>query len=119
MGLFEGCTPGFWRQPQHLDSWIPTGFEPLDDFDATFNVNFFDPNITLLQAVNLGGGGIEALARHAVAALLNSAHPDVDYPLSTTDVINLVQGIDPTNAQEVEDLKDLFEGFNELGCPLD
>ena len=22
----EGCTPGFWKQPQHFDSWV--GFAP-------------------------------------------------------------------------------------------
>ena len=33
---------------------------------------------TLLDALNSGGGGINALMRHAVAALLNASNPDVD-----------------------------------------
>lgn len=119
MGLigFEGCTPGFWRQPQHFDSWTDP-FDPTDDFDATFGVDFFDPDRTLLEALTTGGGGLNALGRHAVAALLNAASPDVDYPLTVQEVIDMVQAVDPTDDDAVEALKDQFEEFNELGCPL-
>jgi hypothetical protein len=37
-------------------------------------------NLTLLQALN-GGGGIYNLARQAVAALLNTCSDEVDYPM--------------------------------------
>ena len=33
----EGCTPGFWKQPQHFDSWV--GFEPSDSFEDVFGVD--------------------------------------------------------------------------------
>ena len=33
----EGCTPGFWKQEQHFDSWV--GFAPTDSFDAVFGVD--------------------------------------------------------------------------------
>ena len=46
---------------------------------------------TLLEAVWARGGGINALARHAVAALLN-ASADIGYPLSVDDVEELVCG---------------------------
>jgi hypothetical protein len=103
----EGCTPGYWKN--HLEAWPATGFTTGADFDATFGVDYFDPDITLLQAVNLGGGGYNALARHGTAALLSAAHPDVDYPYTVAEVIALVQAGD----------KDALEAANELGCPLD
>jgi len=42
--------------------------------------------MTLLGALNLGGGGFQALARHGVAGLLSSA--SVQYPYSATQVLN-------------------------------
>jgi len=111
----EGCTPGFWKN--HLDAWAGTGFIPGDDFEVVFGVNAsFDPH-TLLDAINLGGGGEKALARHAVAALLNAASPDVDYAFTVADVISMVQ-----NAYASGDFttaKDLFDAANNAGCPLD
>lgn len=103
----EGCTPGYWRN--HLDSWGPTGFSPADDFDTTFGVDLFDPDITLEQAVWARGGGVNRLARHGTAALLSAAHPDVDYLFSVAEVIAAVQ---------VGDADSLAQA-NELGCPLD
>jgi hypothetical protein len=102
----QGCTPGYWKN--HLESWAAAGYAPGADFDSTFGVNLFDPNITLETAVNLGGGGANRLARHGVAALLSAAHPGVGYPLSVAEVIAAVQA---GNA-------DLLEQSNELGCPL-
>jgi uncharacterized repeat protein (TIGR01451 family) len=113
----EGCTPGYWKQDQHFDSW-PAPYLPSSDFDATFGVNFFNPNITLLEAAGLGGGGVNALARHAVAALLNSASAGVDYPYTTAQVLAIVQGTGAFAGQSVEARKNLLEAANQLGCPL-
>jgi hypothetical protein len=104
----QGCTPGYWKQPHHLDSWGPTGYVPDDYFNTVFVVDFFDPEFTLLEALKAKGGGVNALARHATAALLSAAHPGVDYPASVAKVLALVQDGD----------KDTLEGYNELGCPL-
>jgi hypothetical protein len=60
------------------DSWGPTGYTPGDDFDAPFGVDLFNPDITLGEAVNLGGGGVHKLARHGTAALLSAASTDVN-----------------------------------------
>ena len=64
----EGCTPGYWRQPHHFDSWVPAGHSPTDSFNAVFGVSATG-NPTLLQAVKKKGGGEKALLRHATAAL--------------------------------------------------
>jgi hypothetical protein len=111
----EGCTPGYWKQSQHFDSW--EGYATGDDFDTVFGVDLFNPDITLLQALNQGGGGVNALARHAVAALLNAASSGVDASLTEGEVIQLVQdaslGLVP-----IETAKNTLAASNELGCPL-
>jgi hypothetical protein len=112
----EGCTPGFWKQEQHFDSWV--GYTQDQLFNDVFGVGTF-PDLTLLEALDLGGGGAEALARHGVAALLNAASPDVDYPLSEAEVIALVHDALVSGDEGViEDAKNQLEGFNEAGCPL-
>ena len=56
--------------------------------------------------------------RQAVAALLNAAHPDVDYPLTTAQVTDMVNGaVASGNKATIESLKDTLEGFNKLGAP--
>jgi len=102
----EGCTPGYWRN--HLSDWAATGYSPGDDFDTTFGVDLFSPDITLEEAINLGGGGVRKLARHGTAALLSAAHPSVDYPFTVAEVIALVQSGDSSP---------LVDG-NELGCSI-
>jgi len=110
----EGCTPGFWRQPHHLDSWV--GYSPGDSFDAVFGVDA-QGDQTLLEAVWQGGGGARALGRHAVAALLNSVDPDVQYEFSEAEVIQIVQ--DAYASGDFNGAKNLLEGQNEQYCPLD
>jgi hypothetical protein len=110
----EGCTPGYWKQSQHFDSW--EGYATGDDFDTVFGVDLFNPDISLLDALNLGGGGVNALARHAVAALLNAASSGVDASLSEAEVIQLVQ--DAETSGDFEAAKNTLAASNELGCPL-
>jgi hypothetical protein len=104
--LPEGCSPGYWKK--HLSEWAPTGFSPGDDFDATFGVDLFDPDITLDEAVNAKGGGVNKLARHGTAGLLSAAHPTVSYPLTVAEVISAVQAGDANT----------LAAHNDLACPL-
>jgi hypothetical protein len=73
---------------------VPTGFSPGQTLESVFEVpNVFGlDNNTLLQALNFTGGtsttgAAKILLRAGVAALLNAAHPDVDYPSTTGQVI--------------------------------
>jgi len=102
----EGCTPGYWKQPQHFGNW--EGYTQNQDFDTVFGVNLFNPNITLLQALNLNGGGVNRLARHATAGLLSASSSGVLYPYTVAEVLALAQAGDA----------DSLEDANELGCPL-
>ena len=60
---------------------------------------------------------MKALGRHTVAALLNAASPGVSYDLTASEIIEGFNDVFPGG--DYEGLKDLFEGFNEQGCPLD
>ena len=73
-------------------------------------------NPTLLQALQANGGGINALARHAVAALLNASSPDVSYPYTVDEVIEMTQAVN--DSESFKATKYLFENANEAGCPL-
>jgi hypothetical protein len=115
----QGCTPGYWKQPHHIESW-PSAYAPGNSYNGVFGVSSsFGPTFTLLEALELGGGGENALARHAVAALLNAAHPNVNYIYSTeSQVISMVQQAyaPPPN---YEPTKDLFDAANNTSsCPL-
>lgn len=111
----EGCTPGYWRQPHHFDSY-PAEYQPDDLFNEVFDVAAFDSDLTLAQATRLRGGGLNALGRHAVAALLNAASDDVSYDRSVDSVIASFNAAYATG--DYEPVKNVFEGFNEQNCPL-
>ncbi|MGH8469757.1 MAG: hypothetical protein ACREVY_12490 [Gammaproteobacteria bacterium] len=115
-GQGQGCTPGYWKQSQHFDSWT-SPYTPSSLFSAVFENAF--PGMTLLQVLEQGGGGLTALGRHTVAALLNAASPDVSYDLTVSEVIAQFNQTFPGTNTAYEDLKNTFEGFNEQGCPLD
>jgi hypothetical protein len=111
----DGCTPGYWKQPQHFDSWL--GYRTSDLYPEVFGVDPSFGDITLIEALNLGGGGERALARHAVAALLNAMSAGTDAVFTAAGVIHLVQ--QAYSNGDLETLKDRLMAANELGCPLD
>jgi len=107
----EGCTPGYWKQPQHFDSWVT--YDQDDLFSDVFGVG---PDITLLQALQTGGGGENALGRHAVAGLLDAASLDLVYMFTEAEVIQMV--VDAYDTPDFEGIKSILEEENELICPL-
>jgi len=84
------------------------------------------PDDTFLEALNYGGGpGVSGatrmLLRAAVAALLNSTAPDVDFAVSAGHVINTT--IDRIESQGRHSILVRATYFDELnngpeGCPL-
>jgi hypothetical protein len=90
----EGCSPGFWKT--HAQLWdgssktLPSiTYRTTMSFNAALGVTALQSgkanNVTLLQAIQTGGGGLNALGRQTVSALLNSQ--SVNYPLSLSTVI--------------------------------
>jgi hypothetical protein len=141
----QGCTPGWWKN-QGLgayddasdalamavtaavaDHWgsAPAGFDGTHDalFMDAFNLTSaemtavgLDPNLTLLGAIELGGGNYFALARQGTAALLNSV--SVDYSYDADQVLQMVH--DAIVNQDLDDLVDLFDdanNFDHSSCP--
>jgi hypothetical protein len=109
----QGCTPGYWKQEQHFDSWTAP-FTPNTLFNTVFDNAF--PGKTLLQVLENGGGGLDALGRHTVAALLNSASNGVNYGLTPAQVIAAFNAVFPGGNYEGQ--KNIFAALNERNCPL-
>jgi hypothetical protein len=110
-----GCTPGFWKQEHHFGSW-PEGYKPDDSFDEAFSINVFGNDLSLLDALEMKGGGLNALLRQSTAALLNSAHPEINYGFTFDEIIEVFKAAFENG--EYEPTKDQFEEMNEAGCPL-
>jgi len=110
----EGCTLGYWKQPQHADSCVATGYAFDDMFCDIFECAF--PGMTLIEVLWQGGGHLNALGRHTVAALLNDDSPDVSYDLDEAAIINMFNCVYPEGP--FYPTKRVFEEFNEQGCPL-
>lgn len=114
---FDGCSQGYWKS--HEAAWEVTGYSTTANFDNIFGCHAFGCDMTLMEALWLGGGGLNALGREAVAALLNAAHPGVDYPLTPEEVIQKVR--QAIEAGVYESTKNELEEYNEdaiSGCPL-
>ena len=71
--------------------------------------------LTFADPLRLTGGGLNALLRHAVAALLNATSADVDYPLTAAQVITLTNAAIASG--DYEGTKDLFNEYNNLTAP--
>lgn len=117
----EGCTPGYWKQDHHYDSWpvdLSTTF--YDVFGRSIDIRvkrqgtIYEP--TLLEALNATGGQVNMAARHAVAAYLNASSSGVSFDLTPSSVIEAFQtSFDNDNyGVLIQNLVDL----NEQGCPL-
>ncbi len=115
----EGFTPGFWKN--HTEDWM--GYDPTDSYADVFGVTVHakvlklgdkndDGELSLLETLNLRGNSIKSFYRHSVAALLNAAHPNVDYAFTETEVKDMVQEAFATGAFETFKLR--FEVQNEL-----
>lgn len=125
----EGCTPGYWKQEHHWDSWplrpssgqiVPSDFIAeicnAPELGCLDSYGDIPTNITLIDALTRKGGGENAFLRHGAAALLNALHPDVEHWDKCDVCGNINAGYD---TRDFEYHKDLFAVDNELGCPLD
>jgi len=69
-----------------------------------------------VQVLAQGGGGVKALGRHAVAALLNTTSSGVSYDLTTQEVIDAFNAA--VASGNYTPLHSKLERLNEQGCPL-
>ncbi|SDS39433.1 DUF7507 domain-containing protein [Pseudomonas oryzae] len=122
---FEGCTPGFWKNSP--GSWV--GYSPNQLVGSVFSLpsgvlNNQLGDDTLMEALGYPGGtnlvgAAQILLRAAVASLLNAGHPDVDFPLTTSEVITQVNAALATKDRgTILALASTLDGYNNLGCDL-
>jgi hypothetical protein len=129
----QGCTPGFWKNNARnwgANAW-GCGLSPDMPISYIFWLNeplvirgngkstITDP--TLLEALDANGGGVNAMIRHGIAAILNACSPCVTYAIN--DPIQIVYMIEDTlngvpGAYTVDELHYMFAGYNEAGCPV-
>ena len=109
---FEGCTLGYWKN--HTDRW--TCYSTCTLYGAVFaNAPTKLASLTLLEVLNLGGGGIYNLGRQSVAALLNTCHGDIDYEIITTEQLIAYVNANFSNAGPAGSYLDQL---NNAGCEL-
>lgn len=120
-----GCTPGYWKN--HTDSWAGTGYSPGQTTGSVFSGASAFPSLasqSLLQSLQGGGGpgtlgAAKILLRAAVAALLNAAHPDIDYPRTTAEILmDVNSALTSNNRSTMLALASELDSDNNLGCPL-
>jgi hypothetical protein len=73
--------------------------------------NVEDKGPTLEEALNARGGDMNTLLRQSVAAMLNAAHPEINYPYSVVQIIELTQ-ISIIN-EDYQKTIEMFERYNE------
>ncbi|MEN8170815.1 MAG: hypothetical protein ABFS08_11390 [Pseudomonadota bacterium] len=122
----EGCTPGYWKtHPEQWDGVAPDATSTIKHqmlFNETFGVTSarsgLADTVTLMDAVNLGAGGLMALNRHAAAALPSA--DSVEYSYSLAGVINLYR--DAVGAisgpESIYSALAKLSAANEKDCPL-
>ncbi|TQV71622.1 hypothetical protein FLL45_20955 [Aliikangiella marina] len=117
----DGCTPGYWKQDHHLDSWpVDTNISFYEVFGRSIEIKIkkqgkiYEPS--LLQALNASGGQVNMAARHAAAAYLNAMANGVNYDMTANAVIEAFQTSFDNNNYGVL-IQNLVD-FNEQGCPL-
>jgi hypothetical protein len=119
---WEGHTPGYWKN--HPEDWV--GYIPSDLVVDVFSEAglYVDPSDTLMDALNYPGGDTleekaQILLRAGTAALLNAAHPNVDYPISEAQVISDVNAaLASGDTQTMLDLAKDLDEWNNLGADL-
>jgi hypothetical protein len=67
--VVQYCSPGYWKQSQHIDSYV--GYFPTTLFSSVFADAF--PGKNLVQVLSTGGGGLVAFGRATVGGLLNAS----------------------------------------------
>jgi hypothetical protein len=125
--VFHGCGVGFWKQRPNINVWAVTGYSPNQPLERVFDVpdQCALDSVTLLDALGFRGGDegecgtTRILLRTSVAALLNAAHPEIEYPLSTADVIAEVNAtLARGDRQMMTAVATELDAWNDLGADL-
>lgn len=114
----QGCSPGYWKNHTEAGDW-PAPYTPDMLFSAVFEDAFGSQ--TLLEVLNNGGGGLNALGRQTVSALLNAAALPGVFEMTPTEVIDAFNDVYPGTKAEYNELKAIFEALIDVDdriCPF-
>jgi len=112
----EGCTPGFWKNAPktHPLAFGTTGLAPSTTLASQgFNTA---AGLTFATALSTGGGGVDALLRHAAAAYLNALSTSIDFAFTPGEVVSMTNAA-LANPAIVESTKNTLEAQNSLETP--
>jgi hypothetical protein len=121
----QGCSPGYWKN--HPSSWPPTGYSTGQTVSSVFHEATRFPSrgsATLLQALSFQGGSdldgaAQTLLRAGVAALLNAADSQIQYPRQPQAVISAVNtSLASGDRGAMLTLAGQLDADNNLSCPL-
>ena len=127
----NGCTPGYWKQSQHFDSWTPTGLGPTNLVGSVFaNASLYSlagkpmANYKLVEALSFKGGpdltgAAQILLRASVAAELNAKYSGLGYPMTAAAVVSAVNtALASANRAAMLTLASHLDDLNNLRCTL-
>ncbi len=123
--VYEGLSHGYWKN--HLEDWSATGYTPDQTLVSVFaqSAGFGLGDYTLLEALDFAGGSTlpekaRILLRNAVAAVLNAAHPNIDYVRTVAEVIADVNAaLASGDAATILALEAALDVDNNLGGDID
>ena len=121
----SGCSPAFWnRDPEQ---WKYAGLPPTQKMRFIFPATMAYPDVaeTTLRAAFLfqddGGllGAVKLLSREGGAAMINSAHYKIEYPLTRSQVLTRVgELIKSGDEAAMRAFAAELQAANAAGCPL-
>ena len=117
-----GCTPGYWKQTQHFDSY-PVGIGPNTSFNSIFTGYPLTDAVWYIALDGGGGPGVEGalkiLRRAAAAAYLNSLKLTNYGPLPAQIIAAVQAAAASNNRNTILGLATLLDNLNNQGsCPL-
>jgi len=130
----ESCIGLHWKENE--EDWCETPFVPEDGvcgpestatlfleaflITDTFAFPGFDPDMTLNEALHVGGGTFNRMLSRGTAALLNASHSEIGFPYTPTEIRQVMQDAFAGLITDRE-AKQFFTNCLDLsgGCPLD
>jgi hypothetical protein len=121
----SGCTPAYWHRDQ--EQWKYPGLPPSQKLRFIFpaTMAYGDVAETTLRAAFVFPeedgllGAVRALVREGGAAMLNSAHFKIEYPMTRTQVLTRVgEVLKSGDEAAMRAFAAELQGWNATRCPL-
>lgn len=123
--VMSGCTTAYWHRDQ--EQWKYPGVPPTQKMKFIFQPSIAYGEVgeatlrTALRFQDQEGllGAAKTLVKQGGAALLNSGHPKIEFPLTRTQVITRVgDALKSRDEAAIRALAAELKEANEAGCPL-